>query len=433
VLTQEEALTSAVRNTSFATGSEPGGREFLEHVGHDRETTLMEVTKDALKSVDLRILQPENVQAIEQSAVELRAQLHMQENAVSDGEAACVAMQSHTQAMKLAGKTSEVSRVELEKDIVEWHLSEAEESEARSRRWLERALQKAEDVMATQAEEIERIKEMHRSDTEELQIKLTLTQSELTSTLQSGEIMEAECAKTCRRLREDVSSEKYDKEANQVRFEHEQGANQIMREELEAVKQQLDSKVAQVAELTKLREEALDDASTSRKTMADTVQQKQKDKVARCEQVQRDKIRMESNLRQEVAMLKKTNLRLQQEKVETAARLKLSERETTNSLTGLRNITEKNTEIREVVGSLEVELARLKVDNERLSSELMVASDDVLNLRCELGGTRRKYEAACRESQSLKASQNEPADYRMYQPGYAYDPSTVVPHSRPVV
>jgi chromosome segregation ATPase len=386
----------------------------------------MEVAQKAVESVDLRILQPENIQAVEQSAAELRAQLHMQETAVSDGEAACGMIQSHTQAMRLAGKTAEVGRVELEKDIVEWHLHESEESEARTRRWLEKALQKTETVIATQAEEIVRLKEMHRADTEELQTKLTLAQNELASTLQSNEIMEAECAKTCRRLREEVSSEKFDKESVQTKLEQEQGANQLMREQLEATQAQLDTKTEQVAELTILREEALDDAAQSRKTMADTVQQKQRDKVARCEQVQRDKVRMESNLRQEVAMLKKTNARLLQEKVETAARLAMSEKEAAGTISGLKNVTDKNTSLREVVESLEIEVARLKQDNNRLSHELSVASDDVLNLRCELGGTRRKYEAATRQCEELKATQHEPADYRMYQPGYAYDPKTVV-------
>ena len=55
-------LMSYALGRECADGCVCGGREFLEHVGHDRETTLMEVTKDALKSVDLRILQPENVQ-----------------------------------------------------------------------------------------------------------------------------------------------------------------------------------------------------------------------------------------------------------------------------------------------------------------------------------------------------------------------------------
>lgn len=70
-------------------------------------------------------------------------QLHMRETAVEDGEKACERIQQHTQTMRLAGKTAEVDRVSLEKNVVEWHLKESEDSEERTRRWLERALTKA--------------------------------------------------------------------------------------------------------------------------------------------------------------------------------------------------------------------------------------------------------------------------------------------------
>lgn len=59
-----------------------------------------------------------------------------------DGEAACERIQGHTMAMRLAGKSASVQRLELEKDIVAWHLQESEENEERTRRWLETSLNK---------------------------------------------------------------------------------------------------------------------------------------------------------------------------------------------------------------------------------------------------------------------------------------------------
>eukprot|EP00656_Telonema_subtile_P023741 TRINITY_DN2532_c0_g1_i1.p1 TRINITY_DN2532_c0_g1~~TRINITY_DN2532_c0_g1_i1.p1 ORF type:complete len:495 (+),score=134.09 TRINITY_DN2532_c0_g1_i1:100-1584(+) len=426
-LSEAEAMTSGLRNTNFATNTEPGGREWLRDVGHDRETTLMEVARAALDDVDLRILKPGNIKALEQTSDSLKTQLHMQETAVADGEAACQRIQTHTMAIRLAGTTAAVDRTELEKNIVEWHLKESEENEQRTRRWLETALKKSEEMGSMLSEEALRLKEMHRADTSELEKRLEISDEERKMALQGTQRFEEECANTFKKLREEVSEANYERESVQTKLEYELGQNKLLREEVNLAKARLETVQQQVAALGSEKESAYLDAATTREQMAHTVLAKQEEKVARCEQVQNDKVRMESNLRQEIAALKKTNMRVLQEKVEIAARLQLAANEAAQAMTELTVATNQNTELKSILQSKEEEAARLKNDNDRCSKELSVASDDVINLRCELGSARRKLEAAQREVEELKATQHEPADFRIYNVPYTYNPATLPP------
>eukprot|EP00658_Telonema_sp_P-2_P002167 TRINITY_DN10821_c0_g1_i1.p1 TRINITY_DN10821_c0_g1~~TRINITY_DN10821_c0_g1_i1.p1 ORF type:complete len:337 (+),score=101.50 TRINITY_DN10821_c0_g1_i1:310-1320(+) len=335
--------------------------------------------------------------------------------------------------MRIAGKTAAVDRVELEKNVVEWHLDQSQESEEQTRRWLEQALSKSEGMVDTLSKEVLRLTEMHRADTKELEIRLGIAHDEVKVTAERRDLMEAECAKSLRKLREDMSEIKYERDSLQAVLESEQGQLRLVREKLEAAVQDCDSVRLERDSLVSAKEAAHQAASDTRKAMAETVLAKQQEKVARCEQVQKDKVLMESNLRQEIGSLKRTNARLLQEKVQMAARFELAQREAAEALNSASSSTNDNTELREVIHNLEQEIGQLTEDNIRMSKELNVASDDVINLRCDLGSTRRRLESGQRAIQELKATQHAPADYRLYSAPYAYNPDTLPPyHEQPI-
>ena len=70
-----------------------------------------------------------------------------------------------------------------------WHLAQSEESEAQTRRWLKGSLDKAESVIALQAEELATLNKTHAEDMKEAKEEINALKAEIASMNRSSATM----------------------------------------------------------------------------------------------------------------------------------------------------------------------------------------------------------------------------------------------------
>jgi len=418
-ITDEESQLSVLRNTQFALGHEIGGQEWegvkRDGVGHDRASTLMAAANLACSKLDTSVLP--QVQAIESKGEEVRNQLHSLEETEKQADIAVDKLHQHTIAMELEKRRKHAERIDLEKNIVEWHLAQSEESEAQTRRWLQGALNKAEQVIETQGGEIQRMIKQHAQDKQDLQDEVDALKEQILSTNRTNKTMQEEMALNWRNLREELSDSKFEREKLEAREYKATSELRLTQEDLEATQRRLETAREEIATLQDQKAAAQDDAIKARRELEERLEYSNELRMERCEAVQSDRMEAEARLRMELQSTQIGSHRLQQEKVEVSARLALADNE---SATVMRELVAEQQANGELRANMETMCARLKAEEDesaRLRRELSVAGDDVLNLQHELNTVLKVQSTLRKENRELGHLTVQAVDYRQYQSG----------------
>lgn len=369
----------------------------------------------AVASIDTEVLR---VDVIEQKGEEVRKALHALEDYEKQGDEACAKLRGHTTAMELEKRRKHAEKVELEKNIVQWHLAQSEESEEHTRYWLQGALNKAEEVMQLQSDELATLRAQYTADTTTLKNEIEALKEQAQCEARKNTTMSEEMATNWRHLREELSESKFEREKLEAREYKAASELRLTQEDLEATKNRLESAREQINEAERLQAAAVEDATKARRELQERLEYSNELRLARCEDVQTDRVQGETRLRMELQTLQVTNQRLQQEKVEVSARLQLAEQESAHVMRSLLQEQDAHAATRETVESLRNKLAKEEAVSARLRKELSVASDDVINLQHEHNTVLRVQAALRKENRELGALNVQAVDYRTYQPPY---------------
>lgn len=419
-IADSEARQAVLRNTSFALGPEIGGREWegikRDGVGHDRESTLMGAAMKAVSKLDTEVLP--SVQAIETQGEEARAALHSLDEAEKAGDEAAAKLAAHTNAMELEKRRKHAERIELEKDIVTWHLAQSEESEGQTRRWLQGALINAEKVMEQQAQEIKRLQERYTEDTGNLKGEVAALKEQMLSTNRTNKTMQEDMALRWRNLREELSDSKFEREKLEARLHKTESELRLATEDYEATKSRLDSALEQIKALEKANGEAVHQALMARRELEERLEYANDMRLAHTHDLVNDRLMADRALAMELQHTQLTSHSLHQEKIEANARLGLAETETAKLMRELVESQNANKDLRDAMEGVREKLGMEQVDNGNLRIELSAAADDVINLQHELNTVLKVQATLRKENRDLGLLDTKAVDYREYMPPY---------------
>jgi len=374
------------------------------------------ITFQAVSKLNTDVLP--RVAAIETKGEEYRKQMKSLEDAVAQGEDACQKLSANTLQMELEKRRKTAEKIELEKDIVTWHLAQSEESEAQTRRWLQSALNKAEVTMQTQGQELKKLKQTHAAETEGLKDEVKALKDEIVSMNRVNKTMQEDIALKWRNLREEKSAVDYDREATSAREYKAQAELRIAQEDMAATKGRMETLREQVEQLTKEKTGAVAEAIEARRELQERVDYANNARMSRVEEIQADRMEGETRLRMELQATQTALHRLQQEKVEVSARLDLASNEATAVMHELVREQEANQDLRSENKTLSDKLKAEQDESNNLRGELSTAADDVINLQHELNTVLKVQAALRKENRELGYLNVKAVDYRQYMAPY---------------